>query len=145
MKRVFILRDEVVRRRCQEAVWDSPDGFKVTIQEPAKSRDQEEKYHAMIGDIAKQWRFCERKWDAEDMKRLCLDQFRRDTIKDPDLADEWASVGQIDMAPSLDKSGIVALGFQSRRLTKRLASAFVDWLYALGAEVNVVWSEGAAR
>ena len=140
MKKVFILAHEEARRRCMAAVWDSPDGYKVTLSPPAKSRDQEEHYHAQIGDIAKQWRFCERLWDAEDMKRLCLDQFRRDTIKDPAFIDAWASMGQISMAPSIDKSGVVALGIQSRKLPKVLASAFIEWLYALGAEVGVTWS-----
>lgn len=139
-KRKFVLRNEDIRRRCMEAVWDANDLCVVVIGDPEKSREQEEKYHAQIGDIAKQWEFCGRKWDAEDMKRLCLDQFRRDTIKDPDLAEEWEKMRLVDMAPSLDKTGVVALGVQSRKLTKKLASAFVEWLYAMGAEVGVRWS-----
>ena len=45
--------------------------------------------------------------------------------------------------PRIDGSGVVALGTQSRRFPKKLASAFVEWLYALGAEVGVRWSAAA--
>jgi len=141
MKTFFLVHAQA-RERCAAYAMSAPEGWVVRFGEPVRNLEQNARMHAMIGEIAKQWRFCERKWDAEDMKRLCLDQFRRDTIKDPDLAEEWANVGQIEMAPSIDKSGVVALGFQSRRLTKKLGSAFIEWLYALGAEVGVTW--GAA-
>lgn len=139
-KRTFILVHPEARRRAHQAIDEANDGFRVIVCEPLKSRDQEEKYHAMIGDIAKQWEFCGRKWNSEDVKRLCLDQFRRDTINDPDLSDEWSKMRLVDMAPSIDKTGVVALGVQSRKLTKKLASAFVEWLYAFGAEIEVSWS-----
>ena len=94
----------------------------------------------MLGDIASQWKFCNRTWDAEDMKRLCLDQFRRDTIKDTDFTDAWKDMGVVEMAPSLDGTGVVALGIQSRRFPKKLASGFIEWLMALGAEHDVRWT-----
>lgn len=140
-KRRYVLAHQLARQRAVEDVRTAPEGYVVTVSEPRKSRDQEEKYHAMIGDIAAQWRFCDRSWDPEDMKRLCIDQFRRDTAKDDDLAPLWAGMGTVDLAPSIDGSGVVALGVQSRRFPKRLAMAFIEWLYALGAEHGVVWTD----
>ncbi len=145
MKRKYILVHAVARQRAVEDVRTAPDGFVVTVQPPKKSRDQEEKYHAMIGDISDQWLFLGRKWDSEDMKRLCIDQFRRDTVRDDDLAPLWAGLGTIDMAPSIDGSGVVALGVQSRRFQKKLAVAYIEWLYALGSEHDVQWSEPRER
>ncbi len=129
------------RTRAIEAIRGAEIGTVIEVGVVSKTREQESRYHAMLGDIANQWLFCGRKWDREDMKRLCLDQFRRDTIKDPDLAELWKNMGQVDMAPSLDGSGVVALGIQSRRLPKKLATAFVEWLFALGAEHSVIWSD----
>lgn len=143
MKKTFILAHDIARQGAIDYVRTAPAGYRVTVQPPQKSRDQEERYHAMIGDIAEQWRFCDRKWNAEDMKRLCIDQFRRDTVKDDDLGPVWAEMGAIDMAPSLDGSGVVALGAQSRRFPKKLATAFIEWLFALGAEHQVRWSDEA--
>lgn len=140
-KRRYILAHAVARQRAVEDVRAAPEGYVVTVQPPAKSRAQEERYHAMIGDIAAQWRFCGRTWNPEDMKRLCIDQFRRDTVRDDDLGPLWADMGTVDMAPSIDGSGVVALGVQSRSFPKKLAIAFIEWLYALGSEHEVQWSE----
>jgi hypothetical protein len=140
-RKLFILVHDEARRRAIDYVAMAPDGFRVTVDEPRKTRAQEEKYHAQINDLADQWTLHGKKWDAESMKRLCVDQFRRDTAKDPDLRELWDDMGTVEMAPSIDGSGIVALGWQTRRFPKRLASAFVEWLYALGAEVGIVWSE----
>jgi hypothetical protein len=140
-RRRFILVHEIARARAVEAVREAPDGWTVLVREPQKSRDQEEKYHAMIGDIARHYEFCGRHWDAEDMKRLLIDQFKRDTVSDPDFVDEWKAMGSVEMAPSLDGMGVVALGTQSRRFPKKLASGFVEWLYAFGSEHDVQWTE----
>lgn len=106
-----------------------------------KSREQEKRYHAMIGDISRQFQHCGRRWDAEDMKRLLIDQFRRDTKDDPALKEHWARVAPLELAPSLDGTGVVMLGVQSRRFGKKLANAFIEWLHAFGAENDVRWSD----
>lgn len=115
--------------------------LRVTVREYAKpkSRDQEAKYHAMFGDIAKQCEFMGKRWDADDWKRLLVDAFYRATKDDPDLAGEWGKV-MPRMVPSLDGTGVVQLGAQTRRFTKKLASAFIEHLYAWGAEQGVQWS-----
>lgn len=145
MKKLYILAHDIARQNALRAVQEAPAGMWVTISEAKKSREQEERYHAMLGDIADQWTLHGRKWDAESMKRLCVDQFKRDTIRDPDLATLWHEMGSIEMAPSIDGSGVVALGTQTRRFPKKLASAFIEWLYALGAEVGIRWSEPVRR
>jgi len=99
------------------------------IKNASKSREQEEKYHAMIGEVAKQAQHLGAKWDAEDWKRLLVDQF----IKDMN------GLGASKIIPSLDGEGIIQLGFQTRKFTKEQASEFVEWLYAWGAENGVVY------
>lgn len=146
-KRIVMLRAEPQRRAVLDAIERAPIDparpLRVTLDDPlpAKSRDQEQKYHAMIGDIARQYEHCGRKWDADDMKRILIDQFRRDTSKDPDFADLWAGMGTVDMAPSFDGTGTVLLGAQSRKFPMKLAGVFVEWLYALGAELGIAWTE----
>jgi hypothetical protein len=144
-KRLFILSHDLARANAKRAIDEAKDGFWVTVSEPRKTRDQEAKYHAMLSDLAEQWTLHGRKWDLESMKRLCIDQFKRDTIRDPDFADLWRELGAIEMAPSIDGSGVVALGTQSRRFPKKLAVGFIEWLYALGAEVGVIWTEPKQR
>lgn len=98
------------------------------IQQAPKSRPQEEKYHAMIGEIAKQAEHLGAKWDAESWKRLLVDQFLRENGK-----------GGNRVLPNLDGTGIVQLGFQTRKFSKEQASEFVEWLLAWGAEHGITY------
>ena len=100
------------------------------IKQANKSREQEEKYHAMIGEIANQAQHLGAKWDAESWKRLLVDQFcRENDIK----------TGVV--IPNLSGDGIVQLGFQTRKFTKEQASEFVEWLHAWGAEHGITYSQ----
>ena len=140
-KRLFRLVHDNARRNAADACMTAPDGFVVRISPPSKSRIQEEKYHAMIGDISKQWSFAGKKWGIEDMKRLLVDQFKRDTIKDVAFADLWRSAYPVEMAPSIDGTGVVVLGVQTRAFPKELANGFIEWLYAFGADAGINWSD----
>jgi hypothetical protein len=106
---------------------DSGKHLTMEIKLTSKSREQEEKYHAMINDIAKQAQHLGAKWSSEDWKRLLVDQYLR----------EEANI-QGKIIPNLDGTGIVQLGFQTRKFTKEQASEFVEWLYAWSAENGVV-------
>ena len=111
----------------------------VRIGEQSKSRASEERYHAMISEIAAQVPVGGKLRDSETMKRLLVDQFKADTLVD--MADDWGKFGTVDMAPSLDGQRVVVLGTQTRRFTVRLASAFIEWLEAFGADAGVVFTE----
>jgi hypothetical protein len=102
------------------------------IKTASKSRVQEEKYHAMIGEIAKQTQHLGSKWDAESWKRLLVDQFCRDN---------GIKTGAV--IPNLSGDGIVQLGHQTRKFTKEQASEFVEWLHAWGAEHGVTYEVNA--
>lgn len=107
-------------------------GKKLTLEIKAqsKSREQEEKYHAIIGDIAKQAQHMGSKWDAESWKRLLVWQFCKDKQID---------AGRI--VPSLDMTGVVQLGQQTRKFTKEQASEFVEFLLAWCAENGIELKE----
>jgi len=100
------------------------------IKDATKSRHQEEKYHAMIGEVAKQAQHLGAKWDAESWKRLLVDQFCKDN---------GLKTGAV--IPNLAGDGIVQLGMQTRNFTKEQASEFVEWLFAWGAEHGVTYEQ----
>ena len=106
---------------------DAGKHLTMEIKFASKSREQEEKYHAMINDIAKQAQHLGAKWSSEDWKRLLVDQYLRE-----------AQDKQSKIIPNLDGTGIVQLGLQTRKFTKEQASEFVEWLYAWAAENGVV-------
>jgi len=105
-----------------------------------KSREQEKRYHAMLEDVARQCHHLNENFNQDDWKRLCVDIFRKDSMSDPRLAAYWRKNG-FRLVPSLDGTGLVMLGTQTRNFPKYVASAFVEWLYAFGAERNVIWTD----
>ena len=106
-------------------------GRKLTLEvkDASKSREQEEKYHAIIGDIAKQAQHMGAKWDAETWKRLLVDKYCRETGLNSQI-----------MA-NLDNDGLVQLGFQTRKFSKEQASEFVEFLLAWCAENGIELKE----
>ena len=107
-----------------------------------RTRLQEEKYHAMLGDIAKQAKHLNRNFDEDAWKRLCVSQFRDDCIENNinRLSDYWKAK-KMELVPSLSGSTLVALGAQTRDFPKYVAAGFIEWLYAYGTSQNIQWSE----
>ena len=100
--------------------------LELTIKRESKSRDQEEMYHAIIGHISKQASHLGAKWNAEDWKRFLVWQFAKEV---------GISTGKL--VPSLDGTGIVQLGMQTRKFTKDQASQFTEWLLAWAAQNGI--------
>lgn len=142
MKQRFVLVHQTARQRATQAVGAAPDGYVVKVEPPAKSRGQEEKYHAMIGDIHKSGLFCflgRRDWSEEDVKRLLVDAFAAEMAAQ---GTPLQQAGQV--VPSLDMMRTVQLGIQTRKFLKKEASAFVEYLYAYGAALGVEFSDRPA-
>jgi hypothetical protein len=139
-KRTFFLHHDQARNNAARFCMEAPVGWMVVMSEPVKRRIQEEKYHAMIGDISRQVEHIGRKWDADDMKRLLIDDF----------ADEMRLAGTPlhhdgRVIPSFDGRRIVQLGIQSRDFYVKEAAQFIEFLYAFGANRGVQWSDESAK
>ena len=108
----------------------------------AKSREQEKKYHAMLGDIAKQAKHLNQVLDEDSWKRLCVAQFRDDCIENEidRLADYWKKQN-FRLIPSLDGKSVVTLGAQTKKFPKYVAAGFIEWLYSYGSKNNIVWTD----
>lgn len=136
-------RDRVLANVCHRAE-ALQRRVHIRIMDPAKSREQEEKYHAMLADIARDCRLFGKQLGSESWKRLCVDAFKHDTKDDPDLSVHWLRLGSIETLPALNHPGFVILGEQTRNFGVRLASAFIEWLHAFGAAPEH-HSDGHAR
>ena len=114
--------------------------------EPETRRDSHNRhFHSLIAQIAKQ--LGGDLAEPEDAKRILISAFRIDTRDDQDLAGEWARFGDMRMGRGL-RGEVVLMGMQSRDFTIKLARAFIEWLYAMGAEYGVqfkAWDGDDAR
>ena len=106
--------------------------LRMEIKAESKTRDQEEKYHAMISEIATQAQHLGAKWSTENWKRLLVDLFAKET---------GLQGGKI--IPSLDGQGIVQLGLQTRNFTKEQAMEFITFLEAWGASNGIIFKNVA--
>lgn len=136
MAQTFRLVNPYVRANAKAAIDSLPDGWWVKLYEGDKSRDQEEKYHAMISDIAKAMVGEDGRVDADSWKRLLVDQFKADTLNDDDIGPYWKS-NPLNIVPSLDRQRLVTLGEQTRKFPKKVAMAFITWLDAWAIEHDV--------
>lgn len=109
----FYLRPENARSRAA-AMWEAcrqllelGKSVRVTVEEakPRRSVEQNDKFHAICTDIARQRTWAGQHIDCEGWKRL--------------LVDAWARVEgktQGRVVPSLDGASVVNLGIQTRNL-----------------------------
>jgi hypothetical protein len=111
VKRGFVLELDIVRQK--------------------RSNDQNEMFHAIIGQIAKQAEHLGAKWTGEDWKRLLVHSW----------AHETGRIGRERIVPGLRHEGIVQLGLQTRKFTKEDAMEFTEWLLAWCAENGVTLNE----
>ena len=137
-KRLFILAHSEARRRACAAIAEAAEGWFVLLCPPKKRRAQEEKYHAQIGDIAKQTTYAGKRWDADDMKRILVDEF----------AEEMRLAGMPlhhdgRLIPSENGRRVIQLGIQTRDFRVGEASQFIEFLYAWGAARDVQWGREA--
>jgi hypothetical protein len=134
-----------LRRAFVECAKQLKDGvvFVLTFEVyDEKTREQEKKYHAMLGDIAEQAKHLNQVLSADDWKRLCVAQYRTDCITNEvdKLADYW-NKQNFRLIPSLDGGSVVALGAQTRKFPKYVAAGFIEWLYQYGAANNIRWTD----
>ena len=122
----YDLIDKSQAKRLMTMLWpkvlvalDAGRNLTLEVKDASKSRDQERLYHELIGQIAKQAQHMGAKWSAEDWKRLLVDKFMRENCHSDST-----------VIPNLDSTGIVQLGFQTRKFTKEQASEFVEFLLA---------------
>jgi len=132
----YDLIDKSQAKRLMTMLWpkvlealDAGRKLTLEVKDASKSREQEEKYHAIIGDIAKQAQHMGAKWDSETWKRLLVDKYCRETGLNSQI-----------MA-NLDNDGLIQLGFQTRKFTKEQASEFVEFLLAWCAENGIQLKE----
>ena len=112
------------------------DGYVVTIQEPTRNLEQNSKLHACLSEISRQVKFQGGKLSSDDTKRLLLDAFCR--VRQAE-GNPLTNSGKV--VPSLDGSGIVQLGMQSRNFKKADASEFIEYLIAWGVDQGVIFSD----
>lgn len=120
-KRIFVLRDESIRRRVQEHIWNVPDGYQVTVTEPPRTLDQNSAQWPILEQFSRQLQ-----WPVngsmvtmtpEEWKDVMTAAYKRETVR---------------VAMGLD-GGMVMLGSRTSKFKKREFSEYLEFLHATAA------------
>lgn len=101
-KRIIWIRDAATRQRALDAIREAPDGWKVTVQPPTRTLDQNAKFHALCSDLARDGA----EWAGK----------RRDT-------DEWKALLVSGHAVATKQGGEVVTGLEGEFVSIRESTA----------------------
>jgi hypothetical protein len=130
-RRSFVIISEAVRERAIEWLRQLPLKSVVrTDDKPTRSGAQNDRFHAMLDDVAAQimWRDVFQrpiKMTRENWKRFFLQMFKRETL----------------IVPNEDNSGFYDLGVRSSELSVSEMSDCMELIAAFGAERGVKFKE----
>lgn len=114
--RAMILRD----------IEAAEEGSRVTLDDgPKRSNPQNRLMWKLLGYFADQVVHGDRKYDSETWKAILLKAFGK----------------QLQFVPSLDGTSMVALGYRSSLLTKEEMANFIEFIYAEGVALGVVFDD----
>lgn len=125
-KAIFILAHAEARRRAIANVQAAPDGYKVTVQPPPRSLEQNAKLWATLTEISQQVQ-----WHGQRLEPI-----------------EWkdvftAALTRQKVVPGID-GGFVVLGSSTSRMSKATLGELIELIHAFGAEHGVEFNETAA-
>lgn len=98
--------------------------------EPLRTPDQNAKLHCICADIAAQRQWAGQWIGLEDWKRLLVDAWTRETQR---MATRFV--------PSLDGSGVVALGVQTRKMSVRQMAELIQFAIAYADDNGITLTE----
>ncbi len=123
-KQTFILVTDKVRANAIEAVRAALPGWRVKVEPPTRTGDQNAKMWAMLNDVARA-KPEGRNWTPETWKAAFMHFLGH----------------QVMFAEGLDGTGPFPLGFRSSQLSVRQMIDLIDCIYKYGDEHGVEWRE----
>lgn len=122
---VLVLGSSAVREKAIRWIRTAPVNTRLTFQEPKRSLPQNDRFWAMLTDVAQQVPYHGLKLSPDDYKLLFLDALKR----------------EVRMVPNLDGNGFVSLGRSSSDLSKQEMSELMEIIAAWGAANGVVFHD----
>ena len=110
--------------------------IEVIVSRVSKTRAQEKRYHAMIRDLSQHVEVNSNKLDPIAWKSVLVEQFGHELASS---GTPLAKPGRQIM--SFDGCRVVQIRPSSSDFRAGEASDFIEYLYSVGAEYNVTWSD----
>lgn len=131
-KQIFMMAHDEARRRAVAAVVEAPAGWRVTVEPPKRSLDQNALLWVLLSAFAEQleWPVNGRmvKLTADDWKDLLTAAYRRETQR---------------VAMGID-GGMVMLGMRTSKLNKREFAELIEFIQSVAVDRGVELDEVTA-
>lgn len=124
-RRTFRLISPSVRAAACRAIAEAPEGYLCEIKEPTRSRLQNAKMWAMLGDLAKQIDWYGLKLSSDDWKDVLSASLRK----------------ELRTVPNVDGTGLVILGMRTSQMSVGQMNELIAFMDAFGSQRGVQWSE----
>ncbi len=124
---VLILNNDWNRKKAVAWVSKAPPDTRVEFKEPKRTLPQNDHMWALLTDVAQQAVHHGRKYTTDQWKVIFLHALGR----------------EVQFLPALDGSDFVPYGQSSSDLSKDEMSNLIDFIYAWGAEHELVFESGA--
>ena len=116
------------RPRVLAEIAEAPLGARVTLDDgPPRTSPQNRLMWKLLSFFADQVVHGDRKYDAETWKAILLKAFGK----------------ELQFVPSLDGTSMVALGYRSSLLSIDEMSQFIEFIYAEGTKLGVLFDDKA--
>ena len=123
MKRIFVLRDEAIRRRAQEAIWNADENSRVTIGPESRSLEQN----------AAQWPYLE---GFAKQRQLCINGVMEWATND-DWKDVLTACWQGEMRMAAFDGRVIMMPQRTSKMGKKVFSEWMEYLVAMAAQSGV--------
>jgi hypothetical protein len=118
----YWLNHDLARKNATEAVKTAPVGYIVTVKQPTRTLEQNNRLWALLGDVSKQVDWYGKRLTPEEWKDVFT-----------------AALKKQDVVPGIN-GGFVVLGTSTSKMSKSQMTELQELISAFGAEHDVQWS-----
>lgn len=126
---LIILRGSADRARAIKWISGAPAGTRIEFKASKRSLPQNDRFWAMLSDVASQLAWYGKRLTPDDWKLVFLDALKRESR----------------IVPNINGDGFVSIGQSSSDLSKNEFSELIEIVAAFGAEHGVVFHDQAAE
>ena len=125
----IVISSQASRDKACEWVQHAPNGTTLEFVAHKRTLPQNDRFHAMLTDIASQLKWHGQKLSVSDWKLIFLDALRRELNQ------------EMRLVPNADGTGFVALGHSSSRLTVAEMGDCMEIMSEFGARHGVKFND----
>lgn len=125
----IVLLERADRERAVTWIKKARPGSRVEFKGPQRSLPQNDRFYAMLTDLAIQHRISGQRYTVDQWKLMVLHACAKERGEDPQYL------------PPLNGGGMIQWGRSSSDLSVSEMTEVIEWMFSFGAENGIAWSD----